>query len=343
MPQNKILPNDLKEIGNNNSISISLIILSALSIVAALYFMRPVLVPLTFSLFLFMVMTPIISCLKSKLKFPKWLAIFFTYILLFSFCMIFLTILSRSVTTLVQDSKVYQQQLINVVDEVSVWFYSHGIELDLSLLNQSLKELPIWQWVRQISGNIIGSIGKFILVLVFTLFFLFGKSTRESGGILHPKVKSRITRFLSVKFFTSATTAILVGLTLYFFEVQLALMFGVLTFLLNFIPSVGSVIATLLPLPIIFLQFGTSLPAILALVIPGLIQFVIGNIVDPKLMGENLGLHPAMVLLSLLFWGFIWGIPGMFLAVPMTAILKVLFELFEGTKPLAEILEGRFK
>lgn len=339
---NLTLPNDTKL--QVKTISICLILLSALGIMAALYFMSPVLVPLTFSIFLFMVMTPIISCFELKFRFPKWLAIFVTYIILFSFCMIFLTILSKSITTFVQGSRVYQQQLISLIDELSMWFYSHGIKIDLSLLNETLKELPIWQWLRQISSNVISGLGNFVLVLIFTLFFLFGKNTRgASGGILHPKVQSRITRFLTVKLFTSASTSIFVGAALYIMDLQLAMMFAVLTFLLNFIPSVGSVIATLLPLPIAFLQFGYTWPFFLVIIIPGIIQFLIGNILDPKLMGENLGLHPAMVLLSLLFWGFIWGIPGMFLAVPLTAIVKVLFELFETTKPIAEILEGRFK
>ena len=70
---------------------------------------------------------------------------------------------------------------------------------------------------------------------------------------------------------------------------------------------------------------------------------MIGNIIDPKLMGENLGLHPAIILLSLLFWGFIWGVPGMFLSVPMTAIIKLLLSRSKKTQSIAKILEGHFK
>ena len=122
----------------------------------------------------------------------------------------------------------------------------------------------------------------------------------------------------------------------------MALLFAVLTFFLNFIPSVGSIIAVLIPLPVIFLQFGYSWEFLALISAAAFIQFVIGNIVDPKLMGDRLGLHPVIILLSLLFWGFIWGVPGMFLSAPITSIIKLLCSRSKITKPLVPIFEGNF-
>ncbi|MFM1918850.1 MAG: hypothetical protein RLZZ303_484, partial [Candidatus Hydrogenedentota bacterium] len=112
---------------------------------------------------------------------------------------------------------------------------------------------------------------------------------------------------------------------------------------LNFIPNIGSIIATLLPAPVVF--FSADVPtvnAVLAIAIPGCIQFSIGNLIEPKLMGDTLDMHPVVVLLSLIFWGMMWGMAGMFLAVPMTAIVKIVLERIEVTQPAAEVLAGRF-
>jgi len=124
--------------------------------------------------------------------------------------------------------------------------------------------------------------------------------------------------------------------------VDLAFVFGFFTFVLNFIPSIGSVIATLLPLPIILVSPHISVAvAILAVLLPFLIHFVIGNFIDPMLMGDSLDLHPVSVLLSLMIWGTIWGVVGMLLAVPLTASLKMLLQRTELTAPVAEVLAGR--
>jgi AI-2 transport protein TqsA len=124
--------------------------------------------------------------------------------------------------------------------------------------------------------------------------------------------------------------------------IDLAMVFGLLAFLLNFIPSIGSLVATLLPLPVvIFNPEISTTTAVLAIALPGLIQLVLGNVVDPLVMGESLDLHPVAIVLSLILWGMIWGVVGMLLAAPIAAILKLLLERLELTAPLAHLLAGR--
>ena len=103
-----------------------------------------------------------------------------------------------------------------------------------------------------------------------------------------------------------------------------------LAFLLNFIPSIGSIVATLLPLPVVLFnpEIGTT-TAVLAIAVPGVIQLVLGNVVDPLVMGESLDLYPVAIVLSLILWGMIWGAVGMLLAAPIAAILKLLLERLE--------------
>jgi predicted PurR-regulated permease PerM len=98
----------------------------------------------------------------------------------------------------------------------------------------------------------------------------------------------------------------------------------VLTFLLNFIPNIGSVLAVIFPALIALVQFESFGYALLIAVIIGVVQNVYGNILEPKVMGDRLGLNPIVILLSLLLWGYVWGLVGMFLSVPITAVIKIL-------------------
>ena len=109
----------------------------------------------------------------------------------------------------------------------------------------------------------------------------------------------------------------------------------------NFIPYFGSVIAVLIPIPIAFLQFEDSTYLILIILLPTIVHIIIGNILEPKIFGEAFGLHPITIILSLIFWGMIWGIIGVLLAAPLTAIIKISFERFETTRQISRFLEGK--
>jgi AI-2 transport protein TqsA len=132
-----------------------------------------------------------------------------------------------------------------------------------------------------------------------------------------------------------------VGIILTALGLDLALVFGVMAFLLNFIPSVGSVIATFLPLPVALIQFDSMLAVLAVILLPGLVQVTIGNFVEPMVMGEGLDLHPVTILLALVFWGLLWGPVGMILATPITAILRIVFARVDMMRPVAELLAGR--
>jgi AI-2 transport protein TqsA len=154
--------------------------------------------------------------------------------------------------------------------------------------------------------------------------------------------QSSIRRYLITKTLISAMTGILVGGVLMILGIKLAIVFGLFAFLLNFIPSVGSIIATLLPIPVVIVSPDISFAtAAMAITIPAFIQILVGNVIDPKVMGTSLNLHPVSVLLGLMIWGMLWGVVGMFLATPLMAILKTAAQRMELTAPLADLLEGR--
>ena len=324
-----------------NVMVICLVLLTFVVLTTALQSMKSILVPFVFSLFLYFSVSPITSYLRRQLRIPKVVTLFMVFAMLVVSLTIVVAFLSDSLKTFIQSSGAYQLQLLKLLDNFSMWIADYGYEIDLSVVRQYLLELPILQWLTNFSGGIVGIVGNLVLIIIFTFFLIIGKETGEKS-ILDEGVQRNITRYIMTKFLLSSVTGTLVGIVLLLFDVQLAFMFAALTFFLNFIPNVGSIIATLLPLPVILLQFGYGIPFIVIISLTSAIQLVVGNIIDPKLMGDNLGLHPVVILLSLLFWGFVWGVPGMFLSVPMTAIIKLLLSRVPITEPISQILEGKF-
>ena len=136
-------------------------------------------------------------------------------------------------------------------------------------------------------------------------------------------ITQQIQGYIAAKFLISLLTGSLVGVILWLFGVDFAIVWAVLTFLLNFIPNIGSVIAVILPALMTLVQFESFGYTLLVSLIIVAVQNIIGNIIEPKIMGNRLGLNPLVILLSLLVWGYIWGIMGMFLSVPLTAIVKI--------------------
>ena len=160
---------------------------------------------------------------------------------------------------------------------------------------------------------------------------------KRPGKIGYVKIDLR----LSVKIVTSLATALLIWIVLMAFKVKLAFLFGMFFFLLNFIPSVGSIIAVLLPTPVLFLQygFGANFFVVLGLMIA--LEFTIGNLIEPRFLGDGMDLHPVVVIASLIFWSLVWGVPGAFLSVPITASIKIVLGKIKHTRPVAELLAGR--
>ena len=199
---------------------------------------------------------------------------------------------------------------------------------------------------RKFSSAVLSVLSNGLLVMLFTAFLLTGTTTRTVQDTHHRgvigEIESRVQKYIIIKLISSMVTGFLVYLVLHLLGVRFALSFGTFAFILNFIPNLGSIVATLLPLPVVLLTPGvTWVTVVLALVLPTMIQFSVGSVVEPKVMGDTLGLHPVVVLMSLIFWGMLWGFTGLLLAVPMTAIAKIILQRIEITQPVAAVLEGR--
>jgi predicted PurR-regulated permease PerM len=157
------------------------------------------------------------------------------------------------------------------------------------------------------------------------------------------KIDFSIGNYIALKTLVSLLTGFLSYFALLFIGIDAPLFWAFLIFVLNFIPTIGSLIATLFPTFFALLQFGEITPAILVLAIVGSIQLIVGNLVEPRLMGNTLNISPLVVFLTLSLWGVMWGITGMLLSVPITVILIIIMSEFPATQPIAILLSQKGK
>lgn len=329
--------------------TICLLILTALGITAALYFFASVLIPFVLAIFLTLCLIPAIDVQMKWLHIPRGVAILTTVLIGCAILILGAFLVTAAANQIVESKDDYEKQFRQLLVKTQgllppEW---HMDPNDSSVdPSEPLIRVPtntIRKVLTDTASSIMGVISNGLLVLIFMIFMVSGKGTYKAPpGSLWWEVESRIKRYVLTMIFTSGTTGLFVGLVLTILKVKFGWMFGFLAFLLNFIPNIGSIIATLLPLPVALIdpQLGL-ISKVLVLAIPGSIQFFIGNILQPKMMGESLDLHPVVVLLSLIFFGTIWGIIGMFLAVPITAVIKILLQRFGYTRAIADLIAGK--
>ncbi|MDH7511788.1 MAG: AI-2E family transporter [Clostridiales bacterium] len=187
--------------------------------------------------------------------------------------------------------------------------------------------------------------------MVFLIFMLAGRgklkqkieksfSPQRAARIneILENIDRQIQKYLIIKTATSFISGLVTMTVLLAFGVDFAIVFGFLTFLLNFIPSLGSIAALILIVLIAAFQFSSPWPVLWILLILVFIDLLISNFVEPKLMGYGLGLSPLAVLFVLFFWGWLWGIPGMILAVPVMAVVKIVCGNVPSLQFVAEII-----
>lgn len=317
-----------------------LVTLTILALTGALIYVRPIMVPFVFSLFIFAALTPLLDWFQLRLKLNRWLAISLTGLLFASLSLLIFLLISISFGNFLDSANDYKAQVEIWLMQLLEFLKSKNMPIDIDSIIGKAENLPFFTVAKSVTGSLFGFFGNFVLISIFVIFFLAGQNLADKNS-LAKEVKANVSKYVNIKLLCSLITGISFSVILFSFQVDLALMFGVLAFLLNFIPNIGSIVATILPLPILLLQFGFSGSFAAVLILLGAVQFFVGNILEPKWMGNSLNLHPITVLFFLLFWGLIWGIPGMFLSVPITAFIKIVFSRIKTTQSLADLLEGK--
>jgi predicted PurR-regulated permease PerM len=207
---------------------------------------------------------------------------------------------------------------------------------------------------RAAVGNFLEFVAATFVVLIYLIFLLaervslprriaraFGEARATEIMAVVQAINRAVHDYIVLKTFVSVLQGLLSFAVLAAFGVEFAAMWGILIFLFNFIPYIGSFVAVSLPIILSFLQFAEELwkPLLITLLLL-LVQRIVDNYIEPRLTGQKLGLSPLIVLLALAFWGWLWGVVGMILAVPLTVIVKIILDHIRETKPLATLISN---
>ena len=324
---------------SNRIITGSLFILAVIGVAFILNFSQPIMVPFVLALLIRILIDPIIDFQMENLHVHRVVAVLVSLCFIVFLFIIIIPFIVSSVVTFLQSADDYNSKVLILIDILISKLQEFDVNIDRETIRSSLINLPILDWASAILSNSANFISKFLLVVIMTLFLLLGRNSKDTSSQWNDII-GPVKKYIFTKFLTSSATGVLAGLIYWMLGMELAFIFGSLTFILNFIPYFGSVIAVLIPIPIAFLQFEDPTYLILIILLPTIVHLIIGYIVEPKIFGAVLGLHPITIILSLIVWGMIWGFIGIVLAAPITAIIKISFEKFETTLPLARLLEG---
>ena len=310
--------------------NVCLMILAGTAATAVLVYTKTILMPFVIALFISMVAGTLAEKMKQKWKVPYTLGLIISFIA-------FLALITSSVLFI----STYTNRLNDTLNWLLLHSQKYGISLNAQFVLDTAVKLPVFNFVKSLGGTLMSIITNSLLITLFVIFIFMGKATDDKPSLVG-NIQQQISFYLLIKIFVSLLAAFFTWVVLASIKTELASMLAVITFVLNFIPNVGPFISTTLPLPVLFLQYGFDWRLVLALILLTAVHFVVGNILETKWLGKGMDLDPIIVLACLIFWALVWGIMGALLAVTVTAIIKMLFEKNDTTRPLANLLAGKY-
>jgi AI-2 transport protein TqsA len=318
-------------------------------VVAGLRQAQALVVPLVISAFLAALSAPLVVWLHRR-KVPPAVSVPLVVLIVVAMLLCFAGLLVGTGKAFVAAFPRYQARLDELSGGAIAWLRSCGVELNWQLLQGAVRpEAAVKILDRTLSG-LTDAVSYTLLVLftmVFMLFEVTGLPGKLRAALGDPeadlgrfeKVTTEIKNYIVIKTYVSLATGLLVWVLLAALDVDFALLWGVLAFLFNYIPTFGSIVAAVPPVLLALVQHGVAVSAMVAGGFVG-INLVIGNVVEPQLMGRRLGLSTLVVFLSLFFWGWLWGVPGMLLSVPLTMTVKIALENDESWHWIAALMDS---
>lgn len=324
---------------------------------------RAILIPLVLGLFIAYVFWTMVDWVRDLprigTRLPDWLAHLVAVGLITATIWAFVILLASNVAQVEAQMPVYRENLRILLEGTAALL---GLE-DVPTLGQLRERLLAALDLGRLLGSTVGFaaalVGNLFVVFIYTLFILFERSalvsklekmaeTPEGGRRVAAalgEIGGRIGRYLSLKAFVSLIVAAGSWIIMRLIGIDFAEFWAVLIFVLNFIPYIGSFIAVLLPCALSLLQFGSLAVFFIALLTLTAVQTVVGNVIEPRLMGRSLNLSPIVILISLAAWSALWGVAGAFLCVPITVVMMIVLSEFETTRPIAILLsqDGRVR
>ncbi|MGR5165340.1 AI-2E family transporter [Vibrio owensii] len=327
--------------------SLTWVNIAAITIVlTAVKFFDGVLAPLLVSVFIAFAVYPVITWVK-RAKVPHVAASLLVMLLFLAGLGVLGGVLGNSTSDILVNIDSYQSSLQETLSSINLYANRAGLPINLSLVNIESLFATTEQSMLNVASKAGSTISNFMIILVTTGFIvaeapifhrkLHHHMRSEKTLISIDKFVCSMNRYLLAKSAISLGKAVLVGGILWGFEVEYYVLIGVLVFLLNFIPNIGALMAAALLIVCTILQTGIN-ETLVIISLYFAINFIIGNFIEPKLLGNKLGLSPLIVFLSLLFWGWLLGPVGLILSVPLTMAVKICFESSSKYQHISEVM-----
>jgi len=321
-------------------------LLGLIALFAVLKELQHIFIPLILAYFLFFLFQPLNDFLVKK-RIPYWLTVANNILIMVLLVWGFSRIIQASFEKFEAAYPIYTAKLNQIISRsAEALGLSDPLLIDFNFLSYLNSSLDLGGIATGFFSSTLSMVSTTFFILLFFLFISSGHHNivdaikdrygKKYGGkgeeddennYIDETFKSiplKIQRYIITKVLISTLTALSVGIVIWIFGIDFIIIWLVLTFLLNFIPTIGSIIAVILPTLLTLVQYESFGYPLLFAGIVALIQNIIGSILEPKILGNRLGLNPLVLLLSLLLWGYIWGIVGMFLSVPIAAVVKII-------------------
>jgi AI-2 transport protein TqsA len=317
--------------------------------VAGLRLASTLLVPLALALFLTVVSLPLLVRLVAR-GFPVGFAVLTVLILDITLLLSVVSLLVRSFAEMGAAIPGYMEQLTVLEASLLQWLAGRGVRIEAIPYMDLIPSEHVLGLATTFLRGATDVMSTAFLVALITVFLLleatvFPEKIRLALGKRgedldwFDTVLTEVQQYLALKTFISAATGLLIGLTAWLLGVDFALLWGLLAFFLNFIPNVGSILAAVPAVLVAFLQHGLGTALALAAVYLA-VNMLVGNLIEPALFGRRLGLSTLVVVLSLVFWGWVWGPVGMFLSVPLAMVTKIVLDNTSGYRWIAVLMAG---
>lgn len=295
----------------------------------------PIVVPFLLALFIAIICNPAVNFLE-RYRIPRGLGIVFIILFIFVMFIGLGGIIGSSVNEFRQALPLYQVQLTTQLNWVVSWMRGHHLQISKVEIESYFDPAKMMSLVTTALSGFSSMLGNIFLLLLTVIFMLFegqGFSKKLHIAFDDPIGKEKrmqrflnmVNRYMAIKTLISLATGLIIGFFLWILHVDFFVLWAVLAFLLNYIPNIGSILAAIPTVILTFLQLGLgSASIVLGLFVA--VNMLMGNVIEPKYMGRSLGLSTLVVFLSLIFWGWLLGMVGMLLSVPLTMICKIALE-----------------
>lgn len=303
--------------------------------------------PFLMAAFISIVCVPAMNWLVSR-RCPEALAVAIVMIGLLLVVVVSMVVLGASVNGFMRQLPTYQEALNQRTTGLLSGLAGFGVDTDMSSLRARFDPSMVIGLAGKLMGQFGSALGNALLILLAVAFILLeatrmpAKLAAATAGASHgldafERFAEGVKQYLAIKSALSLATGVLVALLLWWLDVDYPLLWGALAFLFNYIPNIGSFIAAIPAVLLAWVLHG-GVTALVVVAGYSLINIVIGNVIEPRLMGRSLGLSTLVVFISLVFWGWVLGPVGMVLSVPLTMILRIGLDAHEDTRWIAILL-----